>query len=102
VKRLFSEVDELDDIVTVERAALARNRIKLEFGILSHSCHARIGEAYLTALVDNLPEPFGARIKKRGRRDKIDQEIFKNLVRNAYTSQKSILEYDNVSSMKMA
>lgn len=38
------------------------------------SIHARIGEAYLAAIVESLPEPTGARLKKQRSRDKYDQE----------------------------
>lgn len=79
-KRLLSGMEEFDAALLKERAALARNRVKLEFGILSHPTHARIGEAYLAAIVESLPEPAGARLKKQGSRDKYDQEWFKALV----------------------
>lgn len=49
-------MEEFDAAFLNERAALARNRMKLEFGILSHPTHARIGEAYVAAIVESLPE----------------------------------------------
>ena len=94
MKRLLSGIEELDAILLQERAALARNRVKLEYGILSHPTHARIGEAYLGALVDRLPEPAGAKFKKPGARNNNDQEQFRNLVRNASTPKKGSPEYD--------
>lgn len=77
-----------------ERAALARNRMKLEFGILSHPTHARIGEAYLAVIVESLPELAGARLNRQRSRDKYDQEQFKALVRQAYTFTKETPAYD--------
>lgn len=93
-KRLLSGMEEFDAALLKERAALARNRMKLEFGILSHPTHARIGEAYLAAIVESLPEPAGARLKKQGSRDKYDQDQFKALVRQAYTPTKETPAYD--------
>ena len=68
-----------------ERAALAKNRTKVECGKLSHPTHSKIGEAYLAFLVDSLSEPSGARVKKQGKRDKHEHELFKKLVRKAYS-----------------
>lgn len=93
-KRLLSGMEEFDAALLKERAALARNRMKLEFGILSHPTHARIGEAYLAAIVESLPEPAGARLKKQESRDKYDLDQFKALVRQAYTPTKGTPAYD--------
>lgn len=93
-KRMLSGIEDLDATLLNERAALARNRIKLEYGILSHPTHARIGEAYLAAVVQNLPEPAGARIKRQGARDGNDQQQFKILVREAYTPAKGSSQYN--------
>lgn len=93
-KRVLSGIEELDAALLKERAALANNRAKLEFGILSHRTHARIGEAYLAALVENLPEPAGARIKKQRARDSYDQDQFKTLVRQAYTPDVGSPQHD--------
>lgn len=93
-KRMLSGIEDLDATLLKERAALARNRIKLEYGILSHPTHARIGEAYLAAVVQNLPEPAGARLKRHGARDGNDQQQFKILVREAYTPAKGSSQYN--------
>lgn len=93
-KRLLSGIEDLDAALLKERAALAKNRIKVEYGILSHPTHSRLGEAYLAALADSLPEPSGARVKKQGQRNKHEHELFKNLVRNAYSPQKGDEGYD--------
>lgn len=87
-------MEEFDAAFLNERAALARNRMKLEFGILSHPTHARIGEAYVAAIVESLPELVGARLKKQRSRDKYDQEQFKALVRQAYTPTNETPAYD--------
>lgn len=93
-KRLLSGIEDLDAALLKERAALAKNRMKVEYGILSHPTHSRLGEAYLAALVESLPEPSGARVKKQGKRDKHEHELFKALVRKAYSPQKGDQAYD--------
>lgn len=54
-KRLLSGIEDLDAALLKERAALAKNRMKVEYGILSRPTHSRLGEAYLAALVESLP-----------------------------------------------
>lgn len=49
-KRLLSGNENLDAALLKVRAALAKNRVKAEYGILSYPTHSRIGEAYLGAL----------------------------------------------------
>ena len=93
-KRLLSGVEENDADILRERAALARNRLKLERDILVHPTHARIGQAYLMALVGSLSEPAGARIKNPGARNKHDQESFRNMLRKAYTPEQGTAEFD--------
>lgn len=93
-KRMISGIEELEAALLKERAALARNRAKLEFGILSHPTHARISEAYLASLVENLSEPAGARLKKQRSRDHYDQNQFKKPVRQAYTPTPGSTQYD--------
>lgn len=87
-KRLLSGIEDLDAALLKERAALAKNRMKVEYGILSHLTHSRLGEAYLAALVESLPEPSGARVKKQRKRYKHEHELFKKLVRKAYSPEK--------------
>lgn len=93
-KRLLSGIEDLDAALLQERAALAKNRMKVEYGILSHPTHSRLGEAYLAALVESLSEPSGAKVKKQGKRDKHEHELFKRLVRKAYSPQKGDEGYD--------
>lgn len=69
-KRAYQELNESDEALVKERAILVTNQIKLRYGILSHTSHARIGEAYLGAIVEHLQEPAGAQIKKHGSRNK--------------------------------
>lgn len=80
----YRQLNELDAALLKERCALARNEIKLEFGILGHPSHARVGEAYLATLASILPEPAGARLKKSGKRDNTDQTNFGRRLRDAY------------------
>lgn len=49
-KRLLSGNENLDAAILKVHAALAKNRIKVEYGILSYATYLRIGEAYLAAL----------------------------------------------------
>lgn len=93
-KKLLSGIEDLDAALLKERAALAKNRMKVEYGILSHPTHSRLGEAYLAALVELLPELSGERVKKQGKGDKYEQELFKKLVRKAYSPQRGDQGYD--------
>lgn len=97
-KRAHKELDECDKALLQERAALAANRVKVQYGILSHTSHARIGEAYLAAIVESLPEPAGAQIKKQGARDRSDQTSFRNRVLAAYNPPGTDSDPDNVES----
>lgn len=72
-KRVLSNTDASDTAILEERAALARNRAKLECGILSHPTHSRMGEAYLSSIFELLPLPAGARVKKQSARSSDDQ-----------------------------
>lgn len=84
-KRLLSGTEAVDADLLKERAALAKNRVKLEYGILAHPTHARIGEAYLSAIIKSLPEPAGARVHMQDSRDKTDQQQFKSLLIQAHS-----------------
>lgn len=83
-KRAHKELEDSDMELLKERAALAANRVKLQYGILSHPTHSRLGEAYLAAIVENLPEPAGARVRKLGSRSGTDQSNFRQRVLNMY------------------
>jgi hypothetical protein len=83
-KRAYKDLDGSDTALVKERAALVTNRIKLRYGILSHTSHARIGEAYLAAIVEYMPEPAGAQIKKQGSRNRSDQTGFRKRLEQAY------------------
>lgn len=87
-KTFLSGIEDLDVALLKGRAPLVKNRIKVEYGILSHLTHSRLGGAYLAALVESLPEPSGARVKGQGQGNNHEHELFKNLVRNAYSPQK--------------
>ena len=83
-KRARDELDDCEMDILQERAAQAANRVKLRYGILSHTTHARIGEAYLAAVVESLPEPPGARLKKQGPRAIFDQSSFRQRLIQTY------------------
>lgn len=76
-KRAHKELDESDKDLLKERATLAANRVNLQYGILTHPTHSRLGEAYLAAITENLPEPAGARALKHGSRSSTDQTNFR-------------------------
>ena len=83
-KRAHKELDDSDKELLKERAALAANRVKLQYGILAHPTHSRIGEAYLAAIVESLPEPAGARVLKHGPRSGTDQSSFRQKLMDNY------------------
>lgn len=84
-KMLLSITEEVDADILKERAALAKNRMKLEYAILSHPAHSRIGEAYLSAIDDKLGNFAGATFNVQGSRNKHDQEQFRALLTQAYS-----------------
>lgn len=47
-------------IFSKERATLVKNYVKLEYAILGHPTCACIGEAYVSAIVERLPDPAEA------------------------------------------
>lgn len=87
-KRAHKELDESDVELLKERATLAANRVKLTYGILAHPTHSRLGEAYLSCIVENLPEPAGARFHKQGSRSGTDQSNFRQRV---FKDRKSVV-----------
>lgn len=84
-KRLLSGMEDVDADILKERAALAKNRVKLKYAILSHPSHARMGDAYMSAIVEKLPDPAGATTSVQGSRDKQDQAQFRSLLIQAYS-----------------
>lgn len=86
-KRAHKELDESDKKLLRERASLAANRVKLQYGILSHPTHSRIGEAYLAAIVESLPEPPGVEFIKYGTRSGTDHTSFRQRLMNSYNPQ---------------
>lgn len=63
--KLLSGIEDLDPTFIKKRAALAKNRIKVEYGILSHTAPLTLGEAPLTALYRSRR---GQEFKNKGRR----------------------------------
>lgn len=96
-KRLLSDMEEYDADILKERAALAKNRVKLQYAILAHPTHAKIGEAYLSAIVERLPNPAGATTNVQGSRDKTDQEQYRSLLIQAYSPMDADVLYCPVS-----
>lgn len=97
-KRAHKELDQCDKALLQERAVLAANRVKVQYGILSHNSHARIGEAYLASIVEGMHEPIGARIKKQGSRDSSDQTSFRKRILAVYNSPSYDSDPENLAS----
>ena len=70
-------------MVSKERGLQATNRAKLTFGTLHHATHHRLGEAYLAAIVENLPLPTHASVEKFTRQS-TDNSGFKERIAQAY------------------
>ena len=83
-KRLRGEIDDLESIVSKERALVATNRTKLEYGTLAHSKLHCLGEAYMATIVENLALPAGATMQKQGTRDEREQANFRSRVKADY------------------
>ena len=92
LKRALTELDQTDSILLKERAALAADPIRVKYGVLGQLSHVKIGEAYMMAITENLPEPAES-YKKKHRRPGADQTSFRNRLIKAYNTEGSkILE----------
>ncbi len=77
------ELEASDRMLLKERAVLATNKVRVEYGILAHPSHARLGEAYLAAVVENLQGPARAAVQEQGPWDSGDQANFRaRLIKN--------------------
>jgi hypothetical protein len=93
LKRALTELDQTDSILLKERAALAADRIRVKYGVLGQPSHVKIGEAYMMAITENLPEPADSSYKKKHGRSGADQTSFRNRLIKAYNTEGSkILE----------
>ncbi len=77
-------LDTIDVNLSKERLILAKRAVQIEYSILGHPSQARIGEAYLAAMAEQLKEPAGARVAKDGKRSSSDQSNFKARLAQAY------------------
>ncbi|KAK5461552.1 hypothetical protein LTR20_006476 [Exophiala xenobiotica] len=85
LKRTLTELDQSDSIVLKERAALAANRVRVEYTI-----------------TDTLPEPADASYNKQQKRSPSDQSSFRNRLIKTYCSEGSrYLETPEFSSTKI-
>lgn len=57
---LLFEKKNVDAEILKKRTTLRENQIKLKYVIFDHSIHARIGEAYLSAIVERFSDSAGA------------------------------------------
>lgn len=93
LKRALRELDESDSMLLNERTALAAHRIRVKYSVLGHPSNVKIGEAYLMAITENLPEPAEASYRKKHARASADQTSFRNRLIKAYNAKGSkILE----------
>jgi hypothetical protein len=93
LKRVLRELDETDSILLKERTALAADRIRVKYGVLGRPSHVKIGEAYMMAITENLPEPAESSYKKKHGRSEADQTSFRNRIIKSYNTEGSkILE----------
>lgn len=83
-KRVRSEVAELERTIVKERAALAGSKAKLEFGIIAHRSHHRLGDAYLDSLIRSFEPPHDAQLDVGGSRDRTAQPAFRAAIFSAY------------------
>jgi hypothetical protein len=91
MKRALSELDAIDGIILKERAALAADRIRIKYSVLGRPSNVKIGEAYMMAITDNLPEPAHSSYKKKHGRAGADQTSFRNRLIKAYNPESSKL-----------
>ena len=56
-KRLFLGTENVNADILKKRAALAKNRVKLEYAILCPPAQAHIGKAYMNAIIERLSDP---------------------------------------------
>jgi hypothetical protein len=89
LKRTLSELNKTDNILLKERTALAADRIRVKYSVLRHPSHVKIGEAYIIAITENLPEPAESSYKKKHGRSKADQTSFRNRLIKAYNTEGS-------------
>ncbi|KAJ9641486.1 hypothetical protein H2199_005456 [Coniosporium tulheliwenetii] len=82
-KRVRDDLESQESQLVKERTAVATRRAKLEFGIMTHASHSRLGEAYLACLAEKLDLPSGARLEKG--RESGDQSNFRKFLRLTYT-----------------
>lgn len=87
LKRALTEIDEVDIAIQKERSAIAADQIRVQYGVLSQPSHVKIGEAYMMAITENLPEPAGSSYKKNNGRSGADQTSFRNRLIKAYNTK---------------
>ena len=85
----LTELDQTDSILLKERAALAANRFRVKYSVLGQPSHVKIGEAYMMAITDNLPEPAESSYKRKRGRVGADQTSFRNRLIKAYNTEGS-------------
>ncbi|OQV11265.1 hypothetical protein CLAIMM_15126 [Cladophialophora immunda] len=94
LKRALSELDYCDHLVLKERRALAADRVRILHRIQGRPNYVKLGEAYLMAVTECLPEPKNAEFKKRYARSSADQTSFRHRLIKAYCAEGSRIVED--------
>lgn len=87
LKRAFTEIVEVGRTVQKERSAIAADQTRVKYLVLSQASHVKLGEAYITAITENLPEAAVSAYKKQHGRSKADQISFRNRLIKAYNKK---------------
>ena len=104
LKRAFTEIVEVGRTVQKERSAIAADQTRVKYLVLSQASHVKLGEAYITAITENLPEAAVSAYKKQHGRSKADQISFRNRLIKAYNKKGDKIletppEYPNVQDL---
>ncbi|KAL6245283.1 hypothetical protein RBB50_008058 [Rhinocladiella similis] len=82
LKRILERLDVDDGAVLRERAALAANRIRIEYGMRGQLNYIKLGESYIMALTQSLPAPSGSSYSKK--RSGTEQSSFRSRLIKTY------------------
>jgi hypothetical protein len=92
LKSALTVLEHTDGMLLKERAALAANRIRVQYHVLGRPSNVKIGKAYKMAITDNVPERArGPSAKKTRGRPWADLTSFSNRLIKAYIAEGSKL-----------
>ena len=87
LKRAFTEIVKVGRTLQEERSAIAADQTRVKYLVLSQASHVKLGEAYMMAITENLPEPADSAYKKQHGRSRADQTSFRNRLIKAYNTK---------------